>query len=269
MNMPSATVIQDLESRHVLQTYKRQPLVLVRGQGMHLYDTEGRAYLDFISGIGVTVLGHGHEGLAAAIADQAQTLLHYHPLQGQLAARLSALSGLERAFFCNSGAEAMEACLKFARRYWHSQGHHHRTRFVALEHGFSGRTMGALSVTANPHSRDPFGPLIPGVTFVSPDDPAALRAAVTDDTAAIVAEPLQGEGGVRPLPEAMAAAIADVARDSGTLILADEVQCGLGRTGWPFHFQSFNWQPDLAGRGSSSPTWAGCRRWQVKWVVPE
>lgn len=256
MNIPSATVIQDLESRHVLQTYKRQPLVLVRGRGMHLFDSDGRAHLDFISGIGVTVLGHGHEGLAAVIADQAQTLLHtsnlyYHPLQGQLAARLSALSGLERAFFCNSGAEAMEACLKFARRYWYSQGALQRTRFVALEHGFSGRTMGALSVTANPHYRDPFGPLIPGVTFVSPDDPAALRAAVTHETAAIIAEPLQGEGGVRPLPDAMAATIAEVARDTGTLLIADEVQCGLGRTGWPFHFQSFNWQPDLVTVGKA------------------
>ena len=131
------------------------------------------------------MLGHAHPGLAAAIADQATTLiqtsnLYYHPLQGQLAARLAALSGLQRTFFCNSGTEAVEACLKFARRYWFSQGQKQRTRYVALEHGFSGRTMGALSVTANPHYREPFEPLIPGVTFVSPDDPAALEAAVTD-----------------------------------------------------------------------------------------
>ncbi|MGE0463460.1 MAG: aminotransferase class III-fold pyridoxal phosphate-dependent enzyme [Vicinamibacterales bacterium] len=119
--------VQTLEARHVLQTYKRQPVVFVRGDGTRLYDAEGRSYLDFLSGIGVVVLGHAHPGLAAAVADQANTLiqtsnLYFHPLQGKLAARLAALSGLQRAFFCNSGAEAVEACLKFARRYWFSQG---------------------------------------------------------------------------------------------------------------------------------------------------
>ena len=156
-----------LEAQHVLQTYKRQPVVFVRGEGTRLFDENGRAYLDFISGIGVCVLGHAHPGLAAVIADQAKTLIHtsnlyYHPLQGQLAARLAAMSGLQRTFFCNSGTEAVEACLKFARRYWYSKGIKNRTQYVALEHGFSGRSMGALSVTANAHYREPFGPLIPG-----------------------------------------------------------------------------------------------------------
>jgi acetylornithine/succinyldiaminopimelate/putrescine aminotransferase len=126
--------VKALEAEHVLQTYKRQPVVFVRGEGSRLFDAEGRAYLDFISGIGVVVLGHGHAGLADAIASQAQTLiqtsnLYYHPLQGQLAARLAALSGLQRTFFCNSGTEAVEACLKFARRYWFSQGRTERTRY--------------------------------------------------------------------------------------------------------------------------------------------
>ncbi|MCC7126305.1 MAG: aspartate aminotransferase family protein [Acidobacteria bacterium] len=248
--------VRALEAQHVLQTYKRQPVVFTRGEGRRLFDVDGRSYLDFLSGIGVVVLGHGHRGLAEAVADQAHTLIHtsnlyYHPLQGQLAARLAALSGLPRAFFCNSGTEAMEACLKFARRYWYSQGLTDRTRFVALTHGFSGRTMGSLSVTSNPAYREPFGPLIPGVTFVSPDDPAALVAAVTDKTAAIVAEPIQGEGGVRPLPEAFAAAIADVTQRTGTLLIADEIQCGLGRTGHPFHFQAFGWTPDLVTVGKA------------------
>jgi acetylornithine/N-succinyldiaminopimelate aminotransferase len=252
----NAQTVTALEAQHVLQTYKRQPVVFVRGEGTRLFDESGRAYLDFISGIGVVVLGHGHPGLAAVIADQAKTLIHtsnlyYHPLQGQLAATLSAMSGLQRTFFCNSGTEAVEACLKFARRYWYSKGVKNRTGYVALEHGFSGRTMGALSVTANPHYRDPFGPLVPGVTFVSPDDVAGLEAAVNETTAAIIAEPIQGEGGVRPLSPEFAAAIARVTRNTGTLLIADEIQCGLGRTGWPFQFQALGWSPDLVTVGKA------------------
>jgi acetylornithine/N-succinyldiaminopimelate aminotransferase len=245
-----------LEAQHVLQTYKRQPVVFVRGEGSRLFDEQGRGYLDFLSGIGVCVLGHAHPGLAEVIADQSKTLIHtsnlyYHPLQGQLAAKLSAMSGLQRAFFCNSGTEAVEACLKFARRYWYSKGVKNRTQYVALEHGFSGRTMGALSVTANAAYRDPFGPLIPGVIFVAPGDIKGLEAAVTDQTAAVIAEPIQGEGGVRPLSPEFAAAIARVTKQTGTLLIADEIQCGLGRTGHPFHFQSFGWTPDLITVGKA------------------
>ena len=248
--------VRALEAEHVLQTYKRTGVVFVRGAGTRLFDGEGRGYLDFISGIGVVVLGHGHRGLAAAIADQAATLiqtsnLYFHPLQGQLAARLAELSGLRRSFFCNSGTEAVEACLKFARRYWFSQGEKRRTKFVALEHGFSGRTMGALSVTANPHYREPFEPLIPGVTFVSPDDPAALDAAVSSETAAIIAEPIQGEGGVRPLSREFAAAIETACSRTGALLIADEVQCGLGRTGEPFYFPALGLTPDLISVGKA------------------
>lgn len=245
-----------LEAQHVLQTYKRQPVVFVRGEGTRLFDESGKRYLDFISGIGVCVLGHAHPGLAAVIADQAKTLIHisnlyYHPLQGQLAAKLAAMSGLQRTFFCNSGTEAVEACLKFSRRYWYSKGVKNRTQYVALEHGFSGRSMGALSVTANAHYREPFEPLIPGVTFVAPDDIKGLAAAVTEHTAAIIAEPIQGEGGVRPLSPEFAAAIARVTKQTGTLLIADEIQCGLGRTGRPFHFQSFGWTPDLVTVGKA------------------
>ena len=248
--------VKALEAEHVLQTYKRAPVAFVRGQGTRLFDANGKSYLDFISGIGVVVLGHGHPALAAAIASQAATLvqtsnLYYHPLQGQLAARLAALSGLQRTFFCNSGTEAVEACLKFARRFWFSQGEKQRTRYVALQHGFSGRTMGALSVTANPHYREPFEPLIPGVTFVSPDDPAALEAAVTDQTAAIIAEPIQGEGGVRPLSRDFAAAIERACERNGCLLIADEVQCGLGRTGDAFYFPALGLTPDLIAVGKA------------------
>ncbi|MBP7778331.1 MAG: aspartate aminotransferase family protein [Acidobacteria bacterium] len=252
----TATDIQSLEARHVLQTYKRQPVVFVAGDGLRLTDIDGRSYLDFISGIGVSVLGHGHPALSAAIGEQAATLLHtsnlyYHPLQGQVAARLATLSGLQRSFFCNSGTEAMEACLKFARRYWFTQGISGRTGYVAFEHGFSGRSMGALSVTANAHYREPFEPLIPGVTFVSPDDVAALEAAVTSTTAAIVVEPIQGEGGVRPIPRALAAAIERICTTTGTLLIADEIQCGLGRTGAAFYYQTLGLTPDLVTVGKA------------------
>ena len=252
----TAEQVKALEAEHVLQTYKRLPVVFVRGEGTHLYDESGREYLDFISGIGVVVLGHAHSGLAAVIADQASKLiqtsnLYYHPLQGRLAARLAKLSGLQRSFFCNSGTEAVEACLKFARRYWFSKGQKQRTKFVALDHGFSGRSMGALSVTANAHYREPFEPLIPGVTFVAPGDVKALEAVVNDQTAAIIAEPVQGEGGIRPLSPEFAAAIARVTQATGALLIADEIQCGLGRTGWPFHFQAFGWSPDLVTVGKA------------------
>jgi len=149
-----------LDQQHVLQVYKRAPIVFESGKGCALLTREGERYLDLISGVGVASLGHAHPGLARAIADQASTLLHtsnlfHHPLQAELATRLSALSGLPRAFFCNSGAEAVEACLKFARRFWHAQGTP-RDGFVAFTHSFHGRTMGALSVTWDPHYRDPF-----------------------------------------------------------------------------------------------------------------
>jgi predicted acetylornithine/succinylornithine family transaminase len=248
--------IQTRESQYVLHTYRRQPVAFVKGKGPRLYDVDGREYLDFVSGIGVASLGHAHPGLAAAIADQASTLLHtsnlyYHPYQAEAAARLSKLSGMARAFFCNSGAEANEACLKFARRYWHTQGVKDRTAFVAIEQAFAGRTMGALSVTWDEHYRTPFQPLLGPVTFVDPNSPETLYAAVNDKTAAIIAEPIRGEGGIRPLPRAFSDAIADVCRRTGTLLIADEVQTGLGRTGYPFHFQALGWEPALVSVGKA------------------
>jgi len=253
-----STVIDDVqvrESRHVLQTYRRQPVTFVRGEGVRLFDAEGREYLDLLSGIGVASLGHAHPGLAKAIADQAKTLLHtsnlfFHPLQGQVAERLATLSGLPRTFFCNSGAEAVEACLKFARRYWYTEKEP-REEFIALEGSFHGRTFGALSVTSDEHYRAPFEPLVPGVRFVPANDPAVLLAAVTRKTAAIIAEGIQGEGGVRPLTPAFAAAISEASARSGALIIADEIQCGLGRTGQAFQFAALGLKPHLASLGKS------------------
>jgi acetylornithine aminotransferase/acetylornithine/N-succinyldiaminopimelate aminotransferase len=247
--------IKARESRHVLQTYRRQPVAFVRGRGTYLYDVNGREYLDFVSGIGVASLGHAHPGLTAAIAEQAATLLHtsnlyYHPFQADAASRLAQFSGLPRAFFCNSGTEAVEACLKFARRYWYTQGVPGRTAFVAIEGGFSGRTMGALSVTHDEHYRAPFAPLLEA-TFVDPARPEALLAAVTDRTAAIIAEPIQGEGGIRPMSAEFAAAINDACARTGALYIADEVQTGLGRTGHPFYYQALGLHPDLISVGKA------------------
>jgi acetylornithine/succinyldiaminopimelate/putrescine aminotransferase len=189
------------------------------------------------------------------VSEQAQSLIHtsnlfYHPYQGQVAERLASLSGLPRAFFCNSGAEAVEACLKFARRYWYTKGAP-RAHFVALTHSFHGRTFGSLSVTWDEHYRQPFEPLVPRVTFVEANDAEALRAAVSSETAAVIAEPLQGEGGVRPLTPAFAAAIADACARTGALLIADEVQCGLGRTGNPFYFPTLGLAPHLVCVGKA------------------
>ena len=243
------------ESRHVLQTYRRAGITFVRGEGVRLYDSEGREYLDLLSGIGVASLGHAHPALARAISEQAATLLHtsnlfYHPLQGELAEQLATLSGLPRAFFCNSGTEAVEACLKFARRYWYTKGEP-RHEVIALEESFHGRTFGALSVTSDEHYRGPFEPLLPGTKFVPANDPTALAAAVSNKTAAIIAEPIQGEGGVRPLTPAFAAAINDACARTGALLIADEVQSGLGRTGYPFYYVPLGLKPDLISIGKA------------------
>lgn len=245
--------VRDLESRYIVQTYRRTPIVLVRGKGVRVYDAGGREYLDLLAGIGVNALGHAHEGLARAIAEQSREMIHcsnlfFHPLQGQIAERLAKLSGLSRAFFCNSGAEAVEACLKFARRYWHTKGNLDRTEIIAMEGDFHGRTMGALSTTW--HYRGPFEPLVPNVRFVAPDA-AAVRQAVTDKTAAIILEPIQGEGGVRPLATDVADAVNETCTRTGALLIADEVQCGLGRTGHAFYFQKLGLNPDLVPVGKA------------------
>lgn len=240
---------------HLLGVYRRPDVLFERGKGAYLYDAAGREYLDFISGVGVVSLGHGHPRLAAAIGEQAGQLAHtsnlfHHPWQQPVAERLAKLSGLDRAFLCNSGTEAVEACLKFARRYWFTQGapRHH---FVALEHSFHGRTMGALSVTSDPHYREPFAPLVEPVTFVEPGDVEALAGAVTPNTAAVIVEPIQGEGGVRPLSPAFAEAINAACSRTGALLVCDEVQCGLGRTGQPFAGTALALRPDLMAVGKA------------------
>jgi predicted acetylornithine/succinylornithine family transaminase len=245
----TSTDVKALEAQHLLQNYRRFPVVFERGEGMRLFDQSGKAYLDFLSGIGVASLGHAHPVLVRALADQAGRLIHtsnlyFHPLQGELASRLCAETGFDRAFFCNSGTEAMEGCLKFARRYWHTRGTP-RTKFIAFWHAFHGRTMGAVSVTWDEHYRTPFEPLVPGARFCETDDPAALDALVDDDTAAIVIEPIRGEGGVRPIPPALVKAVEAACARTGALLIADEVQSGSWRTGTFLHGPTIGLTPDL------------------------
>jgi len=227
----------------LLPVYGDRPLLVVRGEGCHVYDDTGRAYLDLISGIGVNALGYGHPSLVAAIGEQAALCvhtsnLHRHPYQEELAAILADWTGLDHVFLSNSGTEAMEAALKFARARANLHGRRQH-RIIALEGGFHGRTAGALAVTSKAKYREPFEPLVPGVVFVPPNDIAALEEAATGDTIAIVAETILGEGGVIPLTEPFLAAIRRLATECNALWIADETQCGLGRTGERFAYQHF------------------------------
>ncbi len=239
-----AAQIGALEERHLFQTYGRRQIVLVRGQGCYVYDDQGKQYLDFISGIGVNALGHGHARVLEAIRDQAGALMHCsnlyaHPYQGPLAEKLTRMSGLDRAYFCNSGAEAIEAALKIAKGYGRSKSPD-KTEIVALNNSFAGRTLGAVSVTGQPKYRQPFEPLIPDVKFVDANHLAGLEAAVSDKTAAIMFEPILGEGGIVRITREFARKASDLAQQHDALLLLDEIQCGLGRTGEYFAFQAWN-----------------------------
>jgi acetylornithine/N-succinyldiaminopimelate aminotransferase len=235
-----ASVIE-LERRHLLQNYSRYPLVLHSGKGCHLYDVQGNRYLDLISGIGVNALGHAHPRIVRVIRDQAALLIHssnlyYHEYQGPLAERLAALSGLERVFFSNSGTEAIEGALKMCRAHGGkiSPAKH---EMVAVENSFHGRSLGALSVTGQAKYRQDFEPLLPGVRFVPFNDIAALENAVSASTAGILMEWIQGEGGVSPVSGEFARKARELADRHNALLVADEIQCGLGRTGAYFGYQ--------------------------------
>ncbi len=252
MNAHAAS-LKRREDALLLHTYDRVPVVFARGQGVYLYDTEGRRYLDFLSGIGVNALGHGHPVLSRAIAAQAGKVIHlsnlfYHPLQAALAARLTAISGLNRAFFCNSGTEAWEGALKLARSYARMtarNGHRPRWRVLALEGSFHGRTLGSLATTGQPKYRDPFAPLVPGVEFVRFNDVADLKSKFDRTVCAVGLETIQGESGIRPLSRAFLESARTLTRKHNALLLLDEIQCGLGRTGSYFAYQRFGIWPDV------------------------
>jgi acetylornithine/N-succinyldiaminopimelate aminotransferase len=230
----------------LLPVYDRD-LVMVRGKGSRLTDKDGRRYLDLAAGIGVNGLGYGDKTVVSAIQKQAARLLHasnlYHnEPAAALAARLVSLAFPAKVFLCNSGAEAVESAMKFARRIGQASG---RTELVAFERAFHGRTLGALSMTWNPKYREPFEPLVPGVWFRPWDDLQAASAAIGPKTAAVFIEPVQGEGGLRPAPLEFLRGLADLCRSAGALLVSEEVQCGLGRTGRLFAYQHAGIRPDI------------------------
>ena len=241
--------IGGLESQYVMQTYARQPVMFVRGKGSTLFDDQGKAYTDFISGIGVNVLGYDHPVMRRVLREQASLLhtsnLYYHLYQGQLAERLAKASGLDRVFFANTGTETMEGAMKLARAYQKRRGHLDQFEFVSLNNSFHGRSFGALSLTAQQKYREPFEPLVPGVRFIDADDFVAARDNITEKTAAIVIETIQGEGGIYPISDDFLKFVRARCDETGALLILDEVQCGLGRTGEIFAFKHTSVTPDI------------------------
>jgi len=239
--MSDSAHVVELEAQYVLQNYSRHPIVLTRGDGPYMWDINGKRYLDFIAGIGVNALGQNHPRIVAAIQDQAARLIHtsnlfYNEYQGPLAKRIAETSGLARTFFSNSGTESMEGALKMIKSHGHAIGPE-KFEIVCLENSFHGRTLGALSITGQPKYRKDFEPLVPGPVFVPPDDIAALEAAVTERTAGICIEWIQGEGGVNPISHPFLRRARELADQYDALLCFDEIQCGVGRTGKYYGYQ--------------------------------
>ena len=236
-----AQQIVELEKKYVLQNYGRYPLALKRGKGCWLYDYDWKRYLDLISGIGVNALGHAHPMVMRVMREQAGQLIHcsnlyFHEYQGKLAEKLAKHSGLQRTFFCNSGAEAMECAIKMMRSHGNAVGGE-KIEIVALENSFHGRSTGALAITGQPKYRHDFEPLMPGARFVGANDLAALEAAVSDKTAGIVLEGIQGEGGIYPMYAEFLRKARELADRHNALLVFDAIQCGVGRTGRWFSHQ--------------------------------
>jgi acetylornithine/N-succinyldiaminopimelate aminotransferase len=245
--------IKAIESKLLLPTYERNPLHFVDGEGVYLIDEKGERYLDLLSGIGVNALGYAHPAIEKAIIEQSKKLIHlsnlyFHEGQAELAMRLSAASGLDRAFFCNSGTEAMEAALKLARAHaglLRSEGTTIGTKILALEHSFHGRTMGSVAATHKEKYREPFAPVMPGVEFITFNDTNDLKEKFSSDVCAIVLEVIQGEGGIRPVSKEFLKTARELTKSTGALLICDEIQAGLGRTGKWFAYQHYDVQPDV------------------------
>ena len=239
--------VKELEQKYILGTYARHDVLIERGSGAYLVDAANKRYLDLLAGIGVNALGYNHPRVKQVLRKQIKRPLHvsnlfYHEYQGRLAEKLCKLSGLDRAFFTNSGAESIEACLKFSRAYAGralTNGSGKKYRVLAMDNAFHGRTLGALSATANQKYREPFEPLVPGFDFVEANNVADLEKKFTPDVCAVLIETIQGEGGVNPLKEEFYRAVRRLTSQSGALLVADEIQCGLGRTGQWFAFHQW------------------------------
>lgn len=242
--------IVELEQKYLLNTYARYPVAFVRGKGVYLYDTAGRRYLDFLSGLAVNSLGHAHPRIVKVIREQSAKVIHlsnlyYNEYQGLLAEKLCQKSGLDRAFFTNSGTEAIEGTLKLVRAAGQATAGPQKTVVIALENSFHGRTMGALALTAQPKYRQGFDPMLEGVRFVPRNDVQALRAAMDDNVCGIVVEPIQGEGGIFSASPEFLQACRQLADQHHAALVFDEIQCGMGRTGRLFAFEHFGVVPDV------------------------
>ena len=245
--------IRAAEARLLLSTYERNPILFVRGEGVHLIDENGERYLDLLSGIGVNALGYGHPAIERTIINQSRALIHtsnlfFHEGQAELALHLTERTRLDRVFFANTGTEAWEGALKLARAHaglLRSEGKQIGTKFLALEQSFHGRTFGSMSTTHKAKYREPFAPVVPGVEFVRFNDVDDLRAKFSDEVCAILVEAIQGEGGVRPLTQEFLAEARHLASSTGALLIIDEIQSGLGRTGKWFAYQQYGIQPDV------------------------
>lgn len=245
--------IRKTEERYLMNTYKRPPVVFTHGRGSHLYDSEGRAYLDFLGGIAVNALGYSHPRLVRVIRREAARAVHlsnlfHNAYQAPLARKLAEWSRLDRVFFTNSGTEAVEGALKLARAYAHAKTASSvapKTRILALENSFHGRTFGAVSITYPAKYREPFAPLVPGAEFISFNNVAELEYKFDDSVCALVLETVQGEGGVYSVSEAFWKSARALASKHDAALIADEIQCGLGRTGRRFAYQKFDSLPDI------------------------
>jgi acetylornithine aminotransferase/acetylornithine/N-succinyldiaminopimelate aminotransferase len=252
-NHISPAKIRADEARYLMNTYRRPPVVFTHGSGCHLYDSQGREYLDFLAGIAVNALGHAHPRIVRVIRREAGHATHisnlfHNPHQAPLARKLVEWSGLDRVFFTNSGTEAVEGALKLARAYAHAKPGNEaksKTRFLALENSFHGRTFGAVSITHTAKYREPFEPLVPGSEFVCFNDVADLEAKFDESVCAIVIETVQGEGGISPVSEPFWQRARSLATQFDAALIADEIQCGLGRTGRKFAYQKFDTLPDI------------------------
>ena len=245
--------IRAAEARLLLSTYDRNPILFVDGEGAYMFDENGTKYLDLLSGIGVNALGYNHPAIVETIARQSRALIHtsnlyYHEGQAELALRLTERTGLDRVFFSNTGTEAWEGALKLARAYAglrRGEGAKIGTKFLALEHSFHGRTFGSMSTTHKAKYREPFAPVVPGVEFVRLNDVADLRAKFSNEVCAILVEAIQGEGGIRPLTQEFFSEARALANSTGALLIVDEIQAGMGRTGKWCAYQHYGIRPDV------------------------
>ncbi len=265
--------IMELDNQYYMNTFgKRTPVAFVKGEGMYLYDTEGEKYTDFLAGIAVSALGHGHKTLKKALHDQIDALLHTSSLyyienQAKLAEQIVKHSVCDKVFFANSGAEANEGAVKLAKIYFYKKGQPEKSEIITLENSFHGRTLACVAATGQPKYQKPYKPLTPGFTHVPANDFAALQNAVTEKTAAIMLELVQGESGVRPLDKSYVEQVVALCKEKDILLIVDEIQTGMGRTGKLFCYENFGIEPDIftmaKALGGGVPIGAVCAKAEV------